>query len=120
MTHGRLAQGHPVTLPDVDLWAGRLVWSHLSPARADRYRKEMTELTAALQSSVGLSGRSRVFPGNEERARTAVRKALMRAVETIESVEPQLGEHLRSSLLTGITCRYSPAPEWNITAQPYG
>ena len=90
------------------------------PKQTDDYRKELTELTAILRSAVGLSGRTRLFPANEERARTAVRKALMRAVDNIEAAEPQLGRHLRSSLLTGIACRYSPEPGWSLEAQPYG
>ena len=37
-----------------------------------------------------------------------MRKALVRALVAVESVEPDLGHHLRSSLATGVTCRYSP------------
>jgi hypothetical protein len=84
---------------------------------ADRYQEELVALSAALRSSVGLGGRIRAFPDNDERARTAVRKALMRAMSAVEAVEPGLGHHLRTSLVTGIRCRYSPAPGWNVTAQ---
>ena len=56
-------------------------------------------------------------PETSERARTAVRKALMRALVVIEGVEPDLGHHLRASLVTGATCRYSPQRGWNVTAQ---
>jgi hypothetical protein len=88
----------------------------LEASVANRYRQELASLTTALRSSVGLGGRARAFPDNNERARTAVRKALVRAVATIEAVEPDLGLHLRTSLVTGTTCRYSPAPGWSVTA----
>jgi hypothetical protein len=92
----------------------------LEASMANRYRRELASLTTALRSSVGLGGRARTFPDNNERARTAVRKALVRAVNAIEAVEPDLGLHLQSSLVTGITCRYSPAPGWNVTADARG
>lgn len=88
----------------------------LEASVASRYRQELATLTTVLRSSVGLGGRARTFPDDNERARTAVRKALMRAVTAIEAVEPDLGLHLRTSLVTGTTCRYSPAPGWNVTA----
>jgi tetratricopeptide (TPR) repeat protein len=92
----------------------------LEASVANRYRRELATLTTALRSSVGLGGRARTFPNNNERARTAVRKALVRAVAAIEAVEPDLGLHLRTSLVTGITCCYSPAPGWNVTADARG
>jgi tetratricopeptide (TPR) repeat protein len=85
--------------------------------RAERYRQELEAVADALRSSTGLGGRTRSFPDNNERARTAVRKGLMRAVLAIEAVEPDLAHHLRSSLVTGTTCCYSPTPGWNVTAQ---
>jgi hypothetical protein len=89
----------------------------LKPAVADDCRRELAALTAVLDSSTGLGGRPRAFPDNNQRARTAVRKALVRALAAVESVEPDLGHHLRSSVATGVTCRYSPAPGWKVTAQ---
>jgi tetratricopeptide (TPR) repeat protein len=92
----------------------------VSSQYADRYRKELTELTRALRSTIGLSGRTRVFPDNDERARTAVRKALMRAIDSIEAAEAELGCHLRSSVVTGIACCYSPTPGWDVKVQRDG
>ncbi|HXQ61685.1 MAG TPA: hypothetical protein VN796_05080 [Acidimicrobiales bacterium] len=83
---------------------------------ADHYREELNALTAALRSATGLGGRARAFPDDTQRARTAVRKALMRAVAAVEAVEPDLGHHLQTSLTTGVTCRYAPTPGWNVTA----
>ena len=88
----------------------------LEASVSDRYGQELATLTTVLRSSVGLGGRARTFPDDNERGRTAVRKALVRAVTAIEAVEPDLGLHLRTSLVTGVTCRYSPAPGWNVTA----
>jgi hypothetical protein len=79
------------------------------------YRKELATLTDVLRTSTGLGGKARTFVDNGERARTAVRKALMRSIASVESVEPDLGHHLRASLLTGITCSYSPSPGWSVT-----
>ncbi|HEY5251415.1 MAG TPA: hypothetical protein VIJ09_07135, partial [Acidimicrobiales bacterium] len=89
----------------------------LTSSVADDYGQELATLTAVLDSSTGLGGRVRAFPDNNQRARTAVRKALVRAVAAVESVEPDLGHHLRTSVATGVTCRYSPAPGWKVTAQ---
>ncbi len=89
----------------------------LEPSVAERHREELIMLTDALRSSVGLGGRVRAFPDDNERARTAVRKALVRAVAAVEAVEPDLGHHLRASLATGLTCRYAPTPGWNVAVQ---
>jgi hypothetical protein len=85
------------------------------PSMVTAYREELAALTAVLRSSTGLGGRTRTFTDNNERARTAVRKALVRAVTTIERVEPDLGHHLRTSLTTGVTCRYAPTRGWNVS-----
>jgi hypothetical protein len=89
----------------------------LKPALADDYRRELAALSAVLDSSTGLGGRTRAFPDDNQRARTAVRKALVRAVAAVEAVEPDLGHHLRTSVVTGVTCRYSPSPGWKVAAQ---
>lgn len=88
----------------------------LTPSVSDKYREELRVLQATLRSSTGLGGRKRGFPDDDQRARTAVRKALVRAIAAIESAEADLGHHLQASVATGITCRYSPAPGWNVTA----
>lgn len=88
----------------------------LSLEVAEQYREELADLAAAVASAVGLGGKVRHFPDNDERARTAVRKALMRAVERVDDAEPELGQHLRSSLITGIICRYSPGLGWSLSA----
>lgn len=90
---------------------------NLKPSVSHRYQAELDALTSALRTSTGLGGRRRVFPDDDQRARTSVRKALVRAIDEIESVEPELGLHLRESVVTGITCRYSPMSAWKVTVQ---
>lgn len=85
-----------------------------SPEAAERHRRELAGLTAVLRSAIGLGGRPRSFPGNDERARTAVRKALMRAIDAIASAEPELGAILRARVVTGVACRYSSAQGWDL------
>jgi hypothetical protein len=89
--------------------------SDLSPAEEDRHQRELATLTSTLSSATGLGGRVRTFPGIHERARTAVRKALVRAIDEISAAEPELGRHLQASVETGATCRYTPGPGWILT-----
>jgi tetratricopeptide (TPR) repeat protein len=77
-------------------------------ARAERLRVERDVLVEEVSSAVGLGGRSRAFVSAGERARTAVRKAIKRAIDTIAGLDQDLGERLRAEVETGTTCRYSP------------
>jgi len=47
--------------------------------------------------------------GPAERARTAVRKAISRALDAVEAGDPALADTLRLSLRTGYECCYDPA-----------
>jgi hypothetical protein len=86
----------------------------LPSSEVRRHQEELDALTLALRGAVALGGRVRAFPHTGERARTAVRKALMRAIAAVSSVEPQLSQHLYASVTTGATCRYSPTPGWTV------
>ncbi|MGA3216203.1 MAG: hypothetical protein ABSD97_11015 [Acidimicrobiales bacterium] len=88
-----------------------------SGEEANRCRDELRTLTEGLRSVTRLHGRSRNFVGSHERARTAVRKAIVRAIETIASAEPDLGDLLAKSISTGASCRYTPDPHWSVTAE---
>ena len=79
------------------------------PDRADRARTEMLALAAELRRATGRGSRNRSFGSRNERARTAVRKAIMRAIDEIAAVEPSLGAELRRTVTTGSTCVYRPA-----------
>lgn len=82
---------------------------------SERYRSELRTLTDGLRTVTRLNGQSRSFVGNHERARTAVRKALVRAIDIVASAEPRLGDHLADSITTGASCRYTPDSQWTIT-----
>jgi tetratricopeptide (TPR) repeat protein len=78
-------------------------------ARADALRAELEALLDELRRSTGKGGRPRHFADSGERARTAVRKAIKRAIDEIAAVEPDLAALLRSTVTTGATCCYTPA-----------
>lgn len=79
------------------------------PERAERAATEMAALVAELRRVTGRAGRTRGFADPGERARTAVRKALKRAIDEIARAEPALGAELRAAVTTGATCCYLPA-----------
>jgi hypothetical protein len=69
-------------------------------------QEELEALTRELALASGLGGRSRTFADMPERARTAVRKALKRAIEQITTAHPVIGQHLAAGIETGTVCRY--------------
>jgi hypothetical protein len=83
-------------------------------AKAERLRLEREAVAEELARSVGLGGRVRGFPDSPERARTAVRKALIRALDVIAEADPVLGDELRAGVSTGLVCRFTPAREWRV------
>ncbi|MGH3941247.1 MAG: ATP-binding protein [Pseudonocardiaceae bacterium] len=87
-------------------------------AAAERLRLEREAIHAELTRSLGLGGRIRGFAATPERARTAVRKAIKRALDVISAADPILGDELRAAVRTGTGCRYTPAPgsprQWKI------
>ncbi len=84
-------------------------------ARAERTRAEIDHLVDQLEAATGLSGRARAFTSSHERARTAVRKAIKRAVDQIDEADHLIGELLRASVATGSTCVYQPDPRDAVT-----
>ena len=76
--------------------------------RAARARQEMDVLAEELAGAVGLGGRPRREPGPAERARKAVTWRIRNAIERIEQEHPELGRHLRHSIVTGTYCSYAP------------
>jgi hypothetical protein len=77
--------------------------------RAERLRAELGVIVDELEAATGLGGRPREFGRPVERARTAVRKALKRAIDEIDVADHEIGELLRSSIVTGSTCTYEPS-----------
>jgi tetratricopeptide (TPR) repeat protein len=85
--------------------------------KAERLRREREAIAGELAGAIGLGGRLRQFSSSPERARTAVRKALTRAVDAIAATDPVLGEELRAAVTTGAVCCYTPddpARPWHV------
>jgi hypothetical protein len=76
--------------------------------QAARARAERDWLLAQLAAAAGFGGRPRSFPGQGERARVAVGKAIRRAIVRITQADPVIGEHLRQTVHTGVRCSYWP------------
>jgi tetratricopeptide (TPR) repeat protein len=78
--------------------------------RAEHVRAELDALAGELRRVTAKGGRIRSFPDPRERARTAVRKAIKRAIDDIAAADPAIGDQLRSSIRTGTFCTYAPDP----------
>jgi hypothetical protein len=74
---------------------------------------ELDTLTRELARACGLGGRIRSFAEVPERARTAVRKAVKRAIEQVSAANPVVGQHLAARIETGAICRYRLAGHVN-------
>ena len=85
--------------------------------RAARAQEEMDFLLAELAAAVGLGGRDRKAASDSERARQSVTRAIKGAIERLGEANPPLGDHLRSTVRTGIYSAYVPDPrvpiDWN-------
>jgi hypothetical protein len=79
--------------------------------RAERLRSELAAFVEELDRVFAKGGRTRAFADPQERARTAVRKAIKRALDEITAVDANAGAALRSSITTGTTCCYTPDPQ---------
>jgi tetratricopeptide (TPR) repeat protein len=77
--------------------------------RTDRLRIELDAVVAQIEEATGLGGRPRAFTNEQERARTAVRKAIKRAIDEIRGADPVVGEILGAAVVTGSVCMYTPA-----------
>jgi hypothetical protein len=79
-------------------------------SRASQLRFERDALLDEIGTATGLCGRRRQFSSAQERARIAVRKAVVAALDRIEQQDSSLARQLRDSVRTGGTCRYDPDP----------
>ncbi len=109
-TVNRTSLGQPV----LDQHALRDLEKRVSELETAGDVDELEAIRATLRSATGRRGRPRDFPTDQERARTAVRKALRRAIESIARTEPAFAEHLSRQVTTGYTCRYDSAPGWAV------
>jgi hypothetical protein len=81
---------------------------HADRGKAERLEVELDALAAELDRATGLGARHRAFTGPAERARTAVHKAIKRALDEIEAADPEIGSVLRPTIRTGSRCSHIP------------
>ena len=87
------------------------------PERSARLAAERDALIGELARATGLGGRSRRLGDTTERARTTVTARIRDAIRRIEQAHPELGAHLRASIVTGARCAYRPAEtmRWTVS-----
>lgn len=91
--------------------------AHHDVERSARLAAERDALISELARATGLGGRRRRLGDATERARTTVTARIRDAIGRIERVHPELGQHLRASIVTGARCTYRPAEtvRWDIS-----
>ena len=91
--------------------------THQDIERSARLAAERDALIGELAHATGLGGRSRRLGDVTERARTTVTARIRDAIGRIERAHPELGRHLRASIVTGARCSYRPAEtvRWSIS-----
>jgi tetratricopeptide (TPR) repeat protein len=77
-------------------------------AQVQQLESELDALTTEVTRQTGTNNRPRHFGNPAERARTAVRKAITRAIDAIEPAEPEAANMLRAAVTTGYRCAYRP------------
>lgn len=79
-------------------------------ARAAIARAELSAVAEEVGHSTGLSGRSRSFASDSERARVSVTRVIKAALSRIGEESPELRHHFASTIRTGTYCSYNPDP----------
>jgi tetratricopeptide (TPR) repeat protein len=74
--------------------------------RSSRARAEFDTVLDTIRRELRPDGTSRRFAGQSERARSAVQKAIRRAIDRVGETSPELAEALRASVSTGFECRF--------------
>src|SRR5258708_7687686 len=113
-TVNRTSLGQPV----LDQHALRDLEKRVSELETAGDVDELEAIRATLRSATGRRGRPRDFPTDQERARTAVRKALRRAIDSIARTEPAFAEHLSRQHTTAFTSRYYSPPASAVQSPP--
>ena len=98
-------------LDDQALRTYRRRLAELGPEQSD----ERAWLEDQLGAAIGLAGRRRTSGANDERARVAVRKAIVAALARVAEADPWLGRHLHDRVRTGVECRYELDPDRPVT-----
>jgi len=91
--------------------------THQDIERSARLAADRDALIDELTYAAGLGGRRRRLGDVTERARTTVTARIRDVIGRIERVHPELGRHLRASIVTGARCSYRPAEtvRWSIS-----
>ena len=91
--------------------------AHHDIGRSARLAAERDALIDELARATGLGGRRRRLGDAAERARTTVTARIRDAIGRIERAHPELGRHLRASIVTGTRCAYRPAEtvRWSVS-----
>jgi hypothetical protein len=94
--------------------------AELAQAERADLRHDRDAIASYLASGTALGGRHRTTGATAERARVAVRKAIVAALARIAESDPWLGRHLHERVRTGLQCRYDVDPdrrvEWVLRA----
>jgi tetratricopeptide (TPR) repeat protein len=87
---------------------------HGDSHRLASLESERSALLDELRVAAGLAGRTRRLGDAAERARKTVTARIRDTLRRLDQVHPALAEHLRATVSTGATCRYSPpaAIDW--------
>lgn len=83
--------------------------------RRDALLAEREALLTELRTATGLGGRPRRLGDEAERARKAVTARIRDTLRKLDALHPALAEHLRASVSTGASCRYTPNPGDDVT-----
>ena len=108
------ARAYRARLADIDAELSEAE-SWADGSRAGRLRLEREALLGEIAATAGLGGRRRRFTSAQERARVAVRKAIVSALQRIEEHDSSLARQLRDCVRTGRACRYDPDPARPVT-----
>lgn len=99
----------------LDAQARRAYRHRLEQLDPDRDADERRWLQDQLRAANGMGGRPRSTGSTDERARVAVRKAVVAALARVAETDPWLGRHLRDRIRTGYVCRYESHPDDRVT-----
>jgi hypothetical protein len=78
--------------------------------RAAAISEELDGLTRELSAGFGLGGRARRANSDAERARLNVTRAIHAALKNVRQRHRALGQHLSTTVKTGLFCSYNPDP----------
>lgn len=85
--------------------------SQTAPQEKALLEKERADIVSHLEKSTNITGRIRRERGDQDRARSAVRQSIGRAIDLVEKKSPEVGKHLREKIVTGSTCTYHLPPQ---------